>query len=107
MIKDLNRLSSKEDKIFNRHMKRWSTWLITREMQVKTAISAGTYQNQFSSLAQLCLTLCNPMDCSGPGFPVYQQLLELTQTHIHQIGGIIQPSHLLSSPSPPTFNFSQ
>ena len=62
---------------------------------------------QFSSVAQSCPTLCNPMDCSTPGFPVHHQLLELAQTHVHRVGDAIQPSHPLSSPSPPTFNLSQ
>ena len=62
---------------------------------------------QYSSVAQLCLTLCNPMDCSTPGFPVYHQLPELTQTHIHWVGDAIQPSHPLLSPSLPAFNLSQ
>ena len=61
----------------------------------------------FSSIAQSCPTLCDPMDCSTPGFPVHHQLLELTQTHVHQVGDAIQPSHPLSSPSPPTFSLSQ
>ena len=61
----------------------------------------------FSSVAQLCLTLCDPMDCSTPVFPVHHQFLELTQTHIHQLSDAIQPSLLLSSPFPPTFNLSQ
>ena len=56
---------------------------------------------------QLCLTLCDTMDCSTLGFPVYQRLPELTQTHVHRVGDAIQPSHPLSSPSPPTFNPSQ
>ena len=51
--------------------------------------------------------LCDPMDCSTSGFPVHHQLPELTQTHVHQISDAIQPSHSLSSPSPPTFNLSQ
>ena len=51
---------------------------------------------QFSSVAQSCLTLCEPKDCSTPGFHVHHQLLELTQTHVHQIGDTIQPSHPLS-----------
>ena len=60
-----------------------------------------------SSVAQ-CLTLCNPMDCGTPGFPVHlQQLLEFTQTHVQRVGNAIQPSHPLLSPSPPTFNLSQ
>ena len=50
-------------------------------------------------------TLCDPMDCSKPGFPVHHQLSELTQTHVHQVGDAIQPSHPLSSPSPPTSIF--
>ena len=62
---------------------------------------------QFSSVTQLRPTLCNPMDCSTPAFPVYHQLLELAQTHVHWVSDAIQPSHPLSSPSPSTFNFSQ
>ena len=62
---------------------------------------------QFSSVAQSCPTLCDPMDCSTSGFPVHHQLPELTQTHVHWVGDAIQPSHLLSSPSPPAFNLSQ
>ena len=62
---------------------------------------------QFSSVTQLCLTLCDPMDCSTPGFPVHHQLPEFTQTHVHWVGDAIQPSHPLPSPSPPTFNLSQ
>ena len=63
---------------------------------------------QFSSVswvAQLCLTLCDPMDCSTPGFPAHHQLLELTQAHVHQVSNAIQPSYPLWSPSPPAFNF--
>ena len=60
-----------------------------------------------SSVAQLCLTLFDPMDCRKPGFPAHHQLLELTQTHVHWIGDAIQPSHPLSSPSPPALNLSQ
>ena len=59
---------------------------------------------QFSWVAQLCPTLCDPMNHSTPGLPVHHQLPELTQTHVHQIGGAIQPSHPLSSPSPPAPN---
>ena len=59
--------------------------------------------SQFSSVAQSYLTLCNPMDCSMPGFPVRHQLLELAQTHVHRIGDPIQPSHPLSSLSPSIF----
>ena len=60
-----------------------------------------------SSVAQLCPTLCDPMDCSMLGLPVHQQPPEFTQTHAYWIGDAIHPSHHLSSPSPPTFNLSQ
>ena len=56
---------------------------------------------QFSSVAQSCPTLCDPMNRSTPGLPVHHQLLEFTQTHVHRVGDAIQPSHPLSSPSPP------
>ena len=62
---------------------------------------------QFSSVAQSCPTLCDPMDCSTPGFPVYHQLPELTQARVPWVSDAIQPSHPLSSPSPSTFNHSQ
>ena len=62
---------------------------------------------QFSSVTQLCRTLCNPMNCTTPGFPVHHQLPELTQTHVHWVSDAIQPSHPLSSPYPPTVNLSQ
>ena len=62
---------------------------------------------QFSSVAQSCPTLCDPMNCSTPGLTVHHQLPESTQTHVHQVGDAIQPSHPLSSPSPPALNLSQ
>ena len=62
---------------------------------------------QFSSVAQSCPTLCDPMNRSTPGLPVHHQLLEFTQTHVHRVGDAIQPSHPLSSPSPPAPNPSQ
>ena len=64
---------------------------------------------EFSSVAQSCPTLCDPKDCSTPGFPVHHQLPELMlcQSHVHWVSDTIQPSHPLSSPSPPTFNLSQ
>ena len=73
----------------NKHMKRCSTSLII----------------QFSSVTQSCLTLCDPMYCGMPGFPVHHQLLEPTQTHVHRVSDTTQPSHPLSSPSPSAFNF--
>ena len=65
------------------------------------------YSVQFSSVAQSCPTLCDPMNCSTPGLPVHHQLLEFTQTHVHQVGDAIQSSHPLSSPFPPDPNPSQ
>ena len=62
---------------------------------------------QFSSVAQLCPTLCNPMNHSTPGLPVHHQLPEFTQTHVHRVSDVNQPSHPLLSPSPPTPNPSQ
>ena len=62
---------------------------------------------QFRSVAQSCPALCNRMDCSTPGPPVHYQLPESTQTHVHWVDDAIQPSHLMSSPSPPAFNLSQ
>ena len=73
------------------------------EAQIKLSFSSV----QFSSVIQSCLTLCDPMVCSTPGLPVYHQLPEFTQTHVHWVGDAIQPSHPLLSPSPPTFNLSQ
>ena len=63
--------------------------------------------NRFSSVAQSCPTLCDPMDCSTPGLHVHHQLLELTQTHVHWVGYAIQPSHPLLFPFPSAFNLSQ
>ena len=62
---------------------------------------------QFSSVAQSCPTLCDPMNRSTPGLSVHHQLLELTQTHVHRVSDVIQPSHPLSSPSPPAPSPSQ
>ena len=71
------------------------------------SIGASTSASvHFSSVLQSCLTLCHPMDCSIPGLLVHHQLPEFTQTHIHWVSDAIQPSHLLSSPSP-VFNLSQ
>ena len=62
---------------------------------------------QFTSVAQSCLTLCKPMDCSMPGLPAHHQLLEFTQIHLHWVSDAIQPCYALSYPSPPAFNLSQ
>ena len=65
------------------------------------------YSVQFSSVAQSFLTLCNPVNCSTPGLLVHHQLPDFTQTHVHRVSDAIQPSHPLSSPSPPASNPSQ
>ena len=81
---------------------------------LRNTITAGTFSihlchrsDQIRSVAQLCPTLCDLMNRSTPGLPVHHQLPEFTQTHIHQVGDAIQPSHPLSSPSPPAPNPSQ
>ena len=74
--------------------------------QVEEMMEGGQF-SQFSSVTQLCPTLCGPVDSSTPGFPIHNQLLELTQIHVHRIGDAIQQSHPLSSPSPPAINLSQ
>ena len=61
----------------------------------------------FSSVAQSCPTLCDPMNCSTPGLSVHHQLPDFTQTHVHWVGDAIQPSHPLSPPTPPAFSLSQ
>ena len=71
---------------------------------IKFEIECLLYGIQFSSVAQSCLTLCDPMNCSMPGLPVHHQLPEFTQTHVHRVSDAIQPSHPLSSPSPPAPN---
>ena len=62
---------------------------------------------QFSSVTQSCQTLCDPMNCSTPGLPVCHQLPESIQTHVHRVGDAIQPSHPMTSPSPPALNLFQ
>ena len=71
-----------------------------------TVMAIKTLSVQFSSVAQLCPTLCDPMNHSTPGLPVHHQLLEFTQTHIHWVSDTIKPPHPLSSPSLPSFNLS-
>jgi len=70
------------------------------------SLKSGVGTKDFSSVAQSCPTLCHPIDCGMPGFPVHHQLWELTQTHVHRVGDAIQPYHPLSFPSPPGFNVS-
>ena len=70
-------------------------------------IKEKAISDQIRSVAQSCLTLCDPMNHSTPGLPVHHQLPEFTQTHIHRLSDAIQPSHSLSSPSPSAPNLSQ
>ena len=80
----------------------WSTCLFISKHNTSSISSV-----QFSSVAQSCPTLWDPMNFSTPGLPVHHQLPEFTQTHVHQVDDAIQPSHPLSSPSPPAPNPSQ
>ena len=68
--------------------------------------SSPVLKGCYCSVARSCLTLCDPMDCSTPGFPVLYHLPKSAQTHVHWVGDTIQPSHPLLSPSPPAFNLS-
>ena len=81
----------------------WGLW------ELCTCATASTIPLHFifSSVAQSCPTLCDPMNCSTPGLPIHHQLLEFTQTHLHRVRDAIQPSHPLPSPSPPAPNPSQ
>ena len=79
------------------------SWEICRVVTGNLWPGAGASSQSVSSVAQLCPTLCDPMDFSIPGLPVHHQLPEITQTHVHWVGDAIQPSHPLSSPSPLTF----
>ena len=86
------------------------TWNSTQRRLVSCEVTCGlstTLRVQFSSVAQSCPILCDPMNCSTPGIPVHHQLPEFTQTHVHRVGNAIQPSHPLSSLSPPAPNTSQ
>jgi len=86
----------------NAHMRASQVILDPQWGQMQNLLSSV----QLSLVAQSCLTLCDPMDCSMPGLPVHHQLPEFTQTHVHRVGDAIQPSHHLSSPSPLSFNLS-
>ena len=81
-------------------------WSKLPQIEWLNTIISYSVGGQFSSVTQSCPTLCDPMDSSTPGFPVYRQLLELAQTHVHRVSDAIQPSHPLSSPSG-SFQMSQ
>ena len=87
----------------------WATvHRVSKSQTLQQWQQTGRYQSvQFSSVAQSCLTHCDPMNHSMPGLPVHHQLPESTQTNVHWVGDAIQPSHPLSSPSPPALNLSQ
>ena len=80
---------------------------ITSWSALEKSLSPSGSSDQIRSVTQLCPTLCDPMNRSMPGLPVHHQLPEFTQTHVHRVGDAIQPSHPLSSPSPPAPNPSQ
>ena len=80
---------------------------IKRHLLLGRKVMTNLSSVQFSSVTQSCLTLCDPMNRSKPGLPVHHQLSEFTQTHVHRVCDAIQPSHPLSSPSPPALNHSQ
>ena len=84
-----------------------SELMTTPSVQDASAKNPRILLNQFGSVTQLHPILCDPMDCSTPGLPVYHHLPEFTQTHVHRVGDAIQPSHPLSSLSPPALNPSQ
>ena len=107
------RVFSDESALHIRWSKYWSFSFNTTSAWPRLSIKETTdnavkYSSvQFSSVAQSCLALCDPMNCSTPGLPVHYQVPEFTQTHVHRISDAIQPSHPLSSPSPPAPNPSQ
>ena len=88
--------------------KTWTNWKSVSSLgPVRDEVSRQISSVQFNSVAQLCPTLCDPMNRSTPGLPVHHHLPEFTQTHVHRIHDAIQPSHPWSSPSPPAPNPSQ
>ena len=89
------------------HLSGFCSWSVQMAPDPQSLSWPSQLGVQFSSVAQSCPTLCNPMNHSTPGLPVHHPLLEFTQTHVHWVGDAIQPSHPLLSPSPPTFNLSQ
>ena len=104
-LQDLLELTTKKDVLFI--IGDWNAKVGSQETPGVIGKFGLGVQNHFSSVAQLCPTLCDPMNRSTPGLPVHHQLPEFTQTHGHRVHDAIQPSHPLSSPSPPAPNPSQ
>ena len=82
------------------------SWILLSNFHFHMSLFGAEFA-QFSSVAQSCPTLCDTMNSSTPGLPVHHQLPESTPIHVYRVGGAIQPSHPLSSPSPPALNLSQ
>ena len=88
-------------------------WVFIKSLLQRYTVNKNTTTShlpsifQIRSAAQSCLTLCNPMNHSTPGLPIHHQIPEFTETHVHRVSNAIQPSHPLSSPSPPAPNPSQ
>ena len=99
----------------------WASYLLSMRLSFSLRINNNIYEwlvrnekmqinlwaQYLASATQSCLTLCDPMDCSTPGFPILYYLPEFAQTHVHWVGADIQPSHPLLSPSPPALSLSQ
>ena len=83
-------------------------WIMGSQRVKHDWVTELNWTNQYCcSITNLCPTLCNPIDCSLPGFPILHNLLEFAQTHVHWVGDAIHPSHPLSSPSLPAFDLTQ
>ena len=101
-------IHSKKSKTVINGLRFFSVFLyVNYSSEGKKSLIFISFHIQFSSVAQSCPTLCNPMNRSTPGLPVHHQLPEVTQTHVHQVSDAIQPSHPQPSPSPPAPNPSQ
>ena len=98
---------SNESTLHTRWPKYWSLSFLICTMDILLLIYSKMMFRQFSSVAQSCPTLCDPMNRSMPGLRVHHQLQEFTQIHVHRVSDAIQPSHPRSSPSPPAPNPSQ
>ena len=115
--KILNKILANGTQVYIRYKDTYKNMKYTYMYNIKNNASwtSGVYWKkkncfssvQFSSVAQSCSTLWDRKNCSTPGLPVHHQLPEFTQTHVHWVGDAIQPSHPLSSPSPPSLNASQ